>query len=102
MAKNESKTLNESLDGHVDPNVKANLENLKELWVDPTLFAQFEARVNKIIGENPGSEGVVASELEKTTLSMEQIFAGYNRQFRSIVTTAANDDFFGSDEQLAA
>ena len=33
---------------------------------------------------------------------MEQLFAGYNRQFRSIVTTAANDDFFGADDELAA
>lgn len=103
MAKNESKTLNESLDGHIDPNLKANLENLKGLGVDPTLFAQFEARVNEIIWENPGSEGVVAAELQKTTLNMEQLFAWYNRQFRSIVTTvSANDDIFWADDELAA
>lgn len=103
MAKNESKTLNESLDGHIDPNLKANLENLKGLWVDPTLFAQFEARVNEIIGENPGSEWVVASEIERTALTMENLFSNYNRQFRSIVTSvASNDDIFGDEDRLAA
>ena len=61
MAKNrESKTLHESLEGQVDPQIQQNLENLKWLWLDPELFAQFEKRITQIIWENPGSEAVVS------------------------------------------
>ncbi len=95
MAKNrESKTLHESLDAKIDPQLQQNLENLKWLWLDPELFAQFEQRINQIIWENPGSESVVAGELEKTGLSVEALFANYDRRFRSILDHAANDDLY--------
>lgn len=94
MAKNrESKTLHESLEGQVDPQIQQNLENLKWLWLDPELFAQFEERINQIIWENPGSEAVVSGELEKTWLSVEALFSNYDRRFRSILDHASNDDF---------
>lgn len=95
MAKNrESKTLNQSLDAQMHPEIQANLENLKWLWLDPELFAQFERRITQIIGENPGSEEVVAGELEKTWLSVEALFSNYDRRFRSILDHAANDDLY--------
>ncbi len=95
MAKNrESKTLNESLDGQIDPQIQQNLENLKWLWLDPELFTQFEKRITQIIWENPGSEAVVSWELEKTWLSVEALFASYDRRFRSILDHASNDDFY--------
>lgn len=94
MAKNESKTLNESFDANVDSEIASNLENLKWLWIDPELFAQFEQRVKQIVWENPWSEDVVVAELWKTWLSVENLFANYNREFRSILNTAANDDDF--------
>ncbi|MGE4444378.1 MAG: hypothetical protein AB7E37_05300 [Candidatus Altimarinota bacterium] len=95
MAKNkESKTLNQSLDAQMHPEIQANLENLKGLGLDPELFAQFERRITQIIGENPGSEEVVAGELEKTGLSVEALFSNYDRRFRSILDHAANDDLY--------
>ena len=98
MAKNESKTLNESFENNISPDIQANLENLKGLGIDPTLFAQFESRIKEIIGENPESEDVVIGEIQRTALWVENLFAGYHRQFRSAVNAAANDD----DISLAA
>lgn len=99
MAKNnESKTLNESLQKNINPEIQSNLENLKWLWIDPELFAKFEDRIKKIIDKNPWSEDVVSSELQKTWLSVENLFANYNREFRSILDHAANDE----DYPLAA
>lgn len=93
MAKNnESKTLNESLEQSINPEIQSNLENLKWLWIDPELFAQFEQKIKKIIWDNPWSEDVVSSELQKTWLSIEALFFWYNREFRSILDHAANDD----------
>ena len=68
MAKNESKTLNESFENNISPDIQANLENLKGLGIDPTLFAQFESRIKEIIGENPESEDVVIGEIQRTAL----------------------------------
>ncbi len=95
---NESKTLNESLEQNINPEIQSNLENLKWLWIDPELFAQFEEKIKKIIWDNPWSEDVVSSELQKTWLSVEALFSWYNREFRSILDHAANDE----DYPLAA
>lgn len=93
MAKNkESKTLHESLEGKIDPQVHENLKNLQSLGIDPELFAQFEQRIINIIWENPWSEEVVVSELQKTGLSVEALFSRYDRKFRSILDQAANDE----------
>lgn len=95
MAKNrESKTLNQSLDAKMSPEIQKNLEDLKWLWIDPELFTQFEKRITQIIGENPWSEAVVAWELEKTWLSVEALFTNYDRRFRSILDHASNDEFY--------
>lgn len=99
MAKNDSKTLHESFQ-QLSPNIKSDLENLKWLWIDQNLFLQFEDRIKKIIWENPGSEDIITSELEKTWLSVENLFASYNREFRSILSIAANDDYINPDENL--
>lgn len=104
MAKNtESKALNESFDKNTNPDIQANLDNLKWLWIDLELFAKFEQRIKKIIWENPWSEEVVSSKLQETWLSVENLFSSYNREFRSILdSAAANDDFFWDEDQLAA
>lgn len=93
MPKNkESKTLHESLEGKIDSQVHENLENLKSFGIDPELFAQFEQRIKNIIWENPWSEDIVVSELQKTGLSVEALFSRYDRKFRSILDHAANDE----------
>lgn len=99
MDKNKSKTLNEFFELS-NPNITTNLENLRWLWIDPSLLLYFEDRIKKIIWENPGSEDIVVRELEKTWISVENLFASYNREFRSILSNAANDSYINPDENL--
>lgn len=94
MAKNESKTLNESLDAYTNPDIKKNLEDLRQLWIDPELFAEFEERIKRIIWENPWSEDIVIWELWKTQISIENLLANYKREFRSILDRAADNSLF--------
>jgi len=94
MAKNESKILNESLDAYTNPDIKKNLEDLRRLWIDPELFAKFEERIKRIIWENPWSEDLVIWELWKTQISIENLLANYNREFRSILDRAADNNLF--------
>jgi len=90
----ESKTLNEKLEAQVNPEISERLKELEALWIDSELFAQFEKRVKDIISKNPWSEDVVSWELQKTQLSVENLFANYSRQFRSILDHSANNDLY--------
>lgn len=99
--KKESPMLKKHLETKIHPAIQANLESLQWLWIDPELFAQFESRIKEIIQQNPASEEVVAWELGKTQIGVEALFTNYNREFRSILDHAANDDIYFEDSQAA-
>lgn len=93
MGKNrKSEALNEKLEAQINPEISDRLKELKALWIDPELFAQFEQRIKKIIWENPWSEEVVVWELERTWLTVETLVINSNRKFRSILNDAANNN----------
>lgn len=100
MATNEmcnsgnSPELSKKLEAQVCPDISNRLKELQALWIDATLFAQFEQRVKDIISKNPWSEAVVSWELQKTEISVENLFSNYSRQFRSILDHSANDDLY--------
>ena len=95
MAKNKnSETLNSVLSEKVDSDILAKLENLKSLGFDSDIFGEFHKRVMWIIWENPNASEVIAWELEKTALSVEDLFAKYNRKFRSVLDAGSMDESF--------
>lgn len=105
MAKNKnSETLNSVLSEKVDSDILAKLENLKSLGLDSDIFGEFHQRVMWIIWENPNATEVIAWELEKTALSVEDLFAKYNRQFRSVLDAWSMDESFiqaANDEEYS-
>ena len=105
MAKNKnSETLNSVLSEKVDSDILAKLENLKSLGLDSDIFGEFHQRVMWIIWENPNASEVIAWELEKTALSVEDLFAKYNRQFRSVLDAWSMDESFiqaANDEEYS-
>jgi hypothetical protein len=51
------------------------------MGINPEVFAQFQSKVVGILDKNPGSEAVVAGEIGKLCLTMENTLATYNRTF---------------------
>lgn len=105
MAKNKnSETLNSVLSEKVDSDILAKLENLKSLGLDSDIFGEFHQRVMWIIWENPNASEVIAWELEKTALSVEDLFAKYDWQINKILKAWSMDENFiqaANDEEYS-
>jgi hypothetical protein len=100
MNTKKSEILERSLEINVNPLIANQLESL-QWFIDPSLFLSFQERINDILKKNPGSENIIASELDKTSLAVSNSFATYKRAFQSIMTNASNDDMFHNpDENL--
>jgi len=93
----ESKTLNETLENYVNPEILERLNRLQAMWLDPELFMPFEKRVLSILQQNPLSEDIIIASLDKTSISLEQLNTWYKREFRTTVNHAVNDDFYWED-----
>lgn len=89
-----SKTLNETLDSKIEGDLNERLENLKALWLDVELFWDFQKRIEGILQQNPEAEEIVLSEVDKTTIWVEQMMTDYNDKFRSIlIAWSDNEDY---------
>lgn len=95
----ESKALNESFDKKINPEIQRDLENLKWLWIDPELFDKFKRRIEEICKKNPESQGIISREIQKTQIWLEDLLSTYDRKFRSILNSAANNDYSNQEWQ---
>ena len=84
----QKNTLNEF------PEIDSKFKTLEALWMDPKELAKFHDRLVGIVSENPNASEVIAWELEKTALSVEDLFARYNRKFRSVLDAGSMDESF--------
>lgn len=89
-----SKTLDEKLETHVDPNLLEKLKTLKALWIDWDLLLSFQEKVENILNSNPEAWDIIIGECDKTIVWVECLMQDYNDKFRSIlIAWSDNEDY---------
>lgn len=99
----KSEKLDSHLESHQTESVREKLAWLKALGIDAEVFAKFHDKIEGILEKSPGSEDVVAGEIGKLWLVMENTMSAYWRTFRSIISDSANNlDYNWPDESLVS
>ncbi|MDP5039149.1 MAG: hypothetical protein NWP80_01745 [Candidatus Gracilibacteria bacterium] len=89
-----SKTLDEKLETHVDPNLLEKLKTLKALGIDGDLLLSFQEKVENILNSNPEAGDIIIGECDKTIVGVECLMQDYNDKFRSILIAGSdNEDY---------
>lgn len=98
-----SRELDSHLEQHIPDSLEQKLASLKALGIDPQVFDKFHDKIQWILAKNPEAEWVVSGEIWKAHLSMENTMQNYQRWFKSILDSAANNpDWQWPDESLVA
>lgn len=98
----KSERLDSHLESHQTQDVMEKLAWLQAMGIDAEVFARFQSKVVGILDKNPGSEDVVAGEIGKLCLTMENTLATYKRTFWGLMMAASNNPDWNPDESLVA